>query len=702
MPFFLLTIPLSAFLLFQVQPLIARSILPWFGGTPAVWTTCMLFFQVVLLAGYAYAHLLCRWSIRVQSAVHLTLLVSAVPFLPISPDAGWTPQGNEDPSWRILALLLLSIGVPYGLLSSTGPLLQRWFSQAYPLRSPYRLFALSNAGSLLALMTYPFLFEPNLSLQMQRQTWSIAFGVFLLLCGATTIWTRRAVGESTAEAADEESSTAGATAPGWSRVLLWLGLAALPSVMLLATTNQLCQEVAVVPFLWILPLSLYLLSFILCFDSDFWYRRNIFGVLLFASAGLSCICLYKGVAVALPIQILSYSTTLFAACMTCHGELARCKPDSRYLTGFYLTVAGGGALGGILVVLVAPQIFSYYWEYHWGLAGCVLITLVAWYRDQKAALYGGRPFWAWCVLTSLFAGLASVLYSQYSRLSQDTVDRSRDFYGVLTVTEGANDIGAYRSVRNGQIQHGFQFLDEKLARMRTSYYGTGTGVSIAVDDHPRRESGPLHLGVVGLGTGTMAVYGQSGDRLRFYEINPEVQRVAYEHFSYCEDCPAELTIELGDARVQMERALRDSGSLEFDVLAIDAFSSDAIPMHLMTRECFALYWKHLKEDGILAVHISNRFLNLRPLTHNLAVEAGYTPILVEWDPPDDAQAETSSTWVLVTRNAAFLERPDLKWKSSEWPEEMPETVWTDDYGSLWQVLKREDLTRGLHKFFTFD
>ena len=238
--------------------------------------------------------------------------------------------------------------------------------------------------------------------------------------------------------------------------------------------------------------------------------------------------------------------------------------------------------------------------------------------------------------------------------------------------------------------------------MRTSYYGTGTGVSIAVDDHPRRESGPLHLGVVGLGTGTMAVYGQSGDRLRFYEINPEVQRVAYEHFSYCEDCPAELTIELGDARVQMERALRDSGSLEFDVLAIDAFSSDAIPMHLMTRECFALYWKHLKEDGILAVHISNRFLNLRPLTHNLAVEAGYTPILVEWDPPDDAQAETSSTWVLVTRNAAFLERPDLKWKSSEWPEEMPETVWTDDYGSLWQVLKREDLTRGLHKFFTFD
>jgi hypothetical protein len=602
-----------------------------------------------------------------------------------------------------LALLLVSIGVPYGLLSSTGPLLQRWFSQVYPLRSPYRLFALSNAGSLLALMTYPFVFEPNLSLRTQGQAWSVAFVVFLILCGSTAYWTRRMTGDSAASLAEGDSaSDAPSTAPGWPRVLLWLGLSVLPSIMLLATTNQLCQEVAVVPFLWILPLSLYLLSFILCFDSEFWYRRNIFGVMLFASAGLSCVCLYKGVAVALPVQILSYSLTLFATCMTCHGELSHCKPASRYLTGFYLTVAAGGALGGIFVVLVANQLFSHYWEYHLGVAGCVLMTLVAWYCDPQWVLYRGRPFWAWCVFASLFAGLASFLYYETTQQSKNTIEQSRDFYGVLTVSRGRNEMGAYLSVRNGRIQHGFQFEDAEQRRMRTSYYGSGTGVSLAIDAHPRREQESMYLGVVGLGTGTMAVYGRAGDRLRFYEINPEVRRVAREHFTYCADCPADLSIQLGDARVQMERELTQSGSQGFDVLAIDAFSSDAIPMHLLTRECFALYWKHIKADGILAVHISNRFLDLKPLVHSLAVEAQFTPVLVEWKNPESSPAETSSTWVLVTRNKEFLACPELVQGSEAWPEAMPELVWTDDYGSLWQVLQHEDLSRGLKKFFAWD
>lgn len=712
------TILLSAFLLFQVQPLIAKRILPWFGGSPAVWTTCMLFFQVLLLAGYTYAHWLSRLKGRQQLVIHALLLVAACAVLPIEPDVSWKPTDSEAPSMRILLLLAATVGLPYLLLSTTGPLVQRWFGETHPGVSPYRLFALSNTGSLIALLSYPVMFEPYMLVHSQILTWSVAYVVFALLCLSCAWQIRSATFQASmpapppeplppAEPLPPQADAATPAAPvdptdeerpSRATLAMWIGLAAFASISLLATTNQMCQEVAVVPFLWVVPLSLYLLTFIICFENERWYSRPVFGLMLWLTSLLAVICMFNGSKVGIALQILIYSAAMFACCMTCHGELAKSKPGTRHLTLFYLAVSVGGALGGVFVVAIAPRIFPQYWEYHFGLLGCAVMTLIAYYRASDWVLYKGQPRAVWVGLLVVLGLMAYSLIREATVTGSGIIARSRNFYGVLTVLEKEDtQHGYYKELRHGRTGHGFQFTDEDKRTWPTSYYGEVSGVGLSIEQHPRRLSGqPLHIAVIGLGTGTLATYGQPQDRVRYYEINPDVVEAAQTHFTFLKQCPADVQVVVGDARVMLERELAETGSQQFHVLAVDAFSSDAIPMHLLTEECFAVYDAHLAKDGILAIHISNHYLDLKPVVKTLADRAGMLSKLVKFSTGGNSQY-SSNTWVVVTRNEQFFEHPVVAEAISDFADDTQELVWTDDFGSLWPIMANTNIFKNIIK-----
>lgn len=689
------TIFLSAFLLFQVQPLIAKVILPWFGGGPAVWTACMLFFQVVLLGGYAYAHLISTYlSRRVGSSIHIAALLISLAFLPITPEAEiWKRADITQPTGFILWLLLANVGVPYFLLSSTTPLVQRWFSDAYSNHSPYRLYALSNTGSLLALLTYPFLVEPTLTLGTQVSVWSVGYGAFAVLC-AWSAW--RAVSaklqtDTGVDVAIDSDSGDERPAPTTGSILMWLGLAAAGSIMLLATTNQMSQEVAVIPFLWVIPLALYLVTFIITFEHERWYNRFHFGLLLGVSSILATAVLFGGVFVPLWAQIIVYVVTLFACCITCHGELYRLRPDPAHLTLFYLVVSAGGALGGVFVAAVAPAIFDGYWEYHVGLITCIFLTQLAWLRSGVTVRGFGNRNAVFIRFALMVAALALVLYAQVQLRSQGVVRASRNFYGVLKISRNDDDVGKKLILMHGRIVHGQQYQDPEKRKWATAYYGPQSGVGLAALHHPGRtavrDASGLKMGVVGLGVGTVSAYGKPGDTLRFYEINPDVVEFAKVPFTYLADSKAEVDLVLGDARVQLERELADQGPHRFDVLAIDAFSSDAIPIHLITREATEVYWKHLADDGILTFHISNRSLDLAPVTRALA-DVCHCEVVRIKSPAHPEKGVSLSTWVLLTSNRAFLDTPEVQESIVPWDDrDQPPLLWTDDFASLWQVLK---------------
>jgi hypothetical protein len=694
------TIFLSAFLLFQVQPLIGRLILPWFGGSPAVWTTCMLFFQVLLLAGYAYAHwITSRFSIRVQRLLHLLLLLASLAFLPIaSRAAAWKPVAGDMPVEHILVLLGATIGLPYFLLSSTGPLLQESFRRETGL-APYRLYSLSNIGSLLALVSYPFVFEPQLTLHAQSWAWSAGYVLFVIGCGWCAL--RFAPGielESSGKAAAAATRLAQADRPAWSKVLLWLALAACGSMMLLATTNQMCQEISTVPFLWVLPLAIYLFTFIICFDHERWYHRNLFLVLLTVALVVAGVTLYAGSALGVINQLASYSATLFVCCMVCHGELAHAKPAPQFATLFYLVVSAGGALGGILVALIAPLVLPDYWEYQIGLVATVVLAFVATFGPRAARLTISRGRLAAAGAVSAIVGVTIILAVRAEigdSGDEKVLARSRNFYGVLRV----NLLGSRQDVNlqahemmHGQTQHGFQFLDPKKRDLPTTYYGESSGIGLALRHHPRRQSADpaqrtLRIGVVGLGCGTLAVYGETGDTMRFYEINPEVVRLSEKYFTYRRDSRATLEIVLGDARINLERELAEGHPQRFDVLAVDAFNSDSIPIHLLTKECVELYRKHLQPDGLLCVHLSNKLLELTGIVQSIALALGCHCAFVD-SPSDVSQGTNLATWAIVTDNAQFLATPEVRKSLVYWDTRNPlPPVWTDDYGSLWHVLK---------------
>ncbi|HEY8380233.1 MAG TPA: fused MFS/spermidine synthase [Nannocystis sp.] len=689
---FAVAIGLGAFLLFLVQFILGKQLLPWFGGAPAVWTTCMLFFQVLLLGGYGYAHLLsARFTPARQRDIHLAALALAALLLlarafvwpsPISPSDVWKPDPGTDPILAILGLLGFTLGPPYLVLAATGPLLQSWYARVHPGVSPYRLYALSNLGSLLGMVSYPFALEPALPIAGQGWAWSIGFFAFAAACAACAV----AAGAAPADPRPQ-AHVPGDIKPGLGRQLLWFALAAVASIMLLATTSQISQEVAVIPFLWMLPLSLYLLSFILCFEYERSYRRGLWIPLLVLGAGGATYALFAGVYVDMFFQLAVYLAAMLAYCMVCHGELVRLKPDPKYLTQFYLIVSAGGAAGGLFTGVLAPLVFPEFWELPLGLFfGFGLSMFVL---SRRA--WPQRPWRAWlagvgAILATVALGIALVIHMREQLHDNDF--RARNFFGVIRVDRAASESGqVYTRLRHGRITHGIQFEDPGLAVAPTSYYGPSSGVGLALERHPRRLADqPLHIGVVGLGAGTLASYAQRGDRVRFYEINPTVVDLSLgerAHFTYLQRCRGDVAVVVGDARIALEREPAQG----FDVLAVDAFSSDSIPAHLLTVEAVQLYFRHLREGGILAVHISNRFLDLAPVVRGIARELGLQVAYVEDEEGDDIVWQ--SDWMLLARDERDLADPELvNAFSHDVAPEKPDPLWTDAYSNLLQVLKR--------------
>lgn len=692
------TILISAFLLFQVQPLISKYILPWFGGSPAVWTTAMLFFQLALLCGYAYAHLTSiRLTPRRQTALHLGLLViAAIGSFFISPSEAWKPSGNEEPTLRIVLLLSATVGLPYFVLSTTGPLIQAWFSRAFPGRSPYRLYSLSNVGSLAALLTYPFFFEPRFELHTQADLWTGGFVVFALLCGLAAIVVR-GLGRVDLPRVTLSPNTPDEQPPSRLRQAAWLLLPALASLMLLATTNHVCQDVAPVPFLWVAPLSLYLLSFIIAFDHERWYRRGIFAigaaVSLFLVGGQYHLPDWWNEYVAHRLglgtvhlnfaeQLVLHFTALFCVCMLCHGELVRLRPSPKYLTGYYLMISAGGALGGIFVSLLAPRLFSTFFEWTIGRhLSYLLAVVVAWLIVVRWPAEWPRLRIAARVAVALVGGYGWAQMAVWDSPAREPLYRARNFYGIVTVRDYDTDKPerSYRSFVSGRIHHGWQSNRPEKRHLPLSYFPPHSGPGRALAHINTR--GATRVGIVGMGIATVAAYAKPGDYYRFYEINPAVDYLAREHFTYLGDCPATWDVVLGDGRLALER----EESQLFDLVALDAFSGDAVPTHLLTREAFEIYLRHLKPDGIIVVNITNSYLDLLPVVERVAerFQLGLTRISSK---KDEAKLYASTDYVLLTNDDEFLQANPLpKTYQRSSPDAVPE--WTDRYSNLFHILK---------------
>jgi hypothetical protein len=656
---------LGAFLLFQIQPILSKTILPWFGGGPAVWTACLLFFQAVLFAGYAWAH----WSERrlrgtARFAAHVILLLAAICLLPLAPDEGWRPPPSSTPTLSILIILAIQIGAPFLVVSTTGPLVQSWFTRLYPGHAPYRLYALSNLGSLTALLSYPFVVEPRWGLADQLTFWRWGFGAYAGFSFMGAFWARRT--EAPPLEPDEDP------APTFRTTASWIALPAFASVMLVSSTEQMGHDIAVVPFLWVLPLAAYLVSFILSFDHPRWFKPAATAaltiVLIFSAALLHA---YRPTfPMRVPAGIAVGLAALFGLCMLCHGTLAALKPAPRHLTSYYLCIAAGGALGTLFVGVAAPRMFS---------------TLVEWGAGMAAAYVGSWAVLAWIgrgglrahlnvaaiLLVVAILGLAVILYCVTG--SRKRLEVARNFFGVTAVEESPGT----RDLMNGRILHGRQFLSDADRRRPTTYYGEASGIGRALTLDAKRES--LRVGIVGLGTGTVAAYGSGPAQLfRFYEINPDVKRMAETWFTFLKDSPAKVEVVLGDARVSMER----EPSQAYDVLAVDAFTGDSIPTHLLTLEAMALYLRHLAPEGILGFHVSNRSVNLAPVVRGTSRRLGLKAVEILHE-PEDAYG-SSSSWVICTRSDA-VERELAPYGSP--PADPREIVWTDDFSTVFTILK---------------
>jgi hypothetical protein len=682
------TVLLSAWLLFQVQPIVAKRILPWFGGGSAVWTATMLFFQTALFAGYLYAHLVARrLAPKTQALVHIALLATAAGLLAVNhvvPEDQWKPQGSDRPALHILAILAACVGPSYLMLASTAPLVQVWFSRANPGRSPYRLYALSNVGSLAALLSYPLAVEPQLGLADQGVAWSALFIAFAIVCAASAILSLRT--DMTSGATTNELTGAAEGEARRMQVFFWLALPACAVVALLSITSYVTQNVAPIPLLWIAPMVVYLLTFILTFDSDRWYRRVVW-------LPLAAICSFVAVAawswersLSLPLQLAINLSLLFTLCMVCHGELAQMRPAANRLTAYYLCIAAGGALGGLFTALAAPVLFVDHYELPLGMLAAWLLAIGVLVTDPTTPFYDGgkgRGFAGVVAMLCALVGLAIAMYNVQAARRRNAIALARNFYGVLKVSESLSETNEpYYTLVNGNISHGAQFRTETNRRVPMTYYHLESAVGQLLGE---QSGGLRRIAVVGLGAGTIAAYANAGDSITFYEINPQVTRFADEYFTYLTDARergAKVNVVEGDARLSLER----SPPQNFDYLFLDAFSGDAIPVHLLTTEAFELYLRHLKQpDGVIAVHISNLHLELtmvmRALVERFDLEAAY--VRAEKTDP----AAFTSTWVLFCRTKGYFAQRNIQYPLMEALNLGPPVTWTDDYSNLIQILK---------------
>jgi predicted O-methyltransferase YrrM len=674
-----LTIFLSAFLLFQVQPLVSKAILPWFGGGPAVWTAAMLFFQCTLFGGYLYAHALGRLgSAKRQAAIHLGLLVGAALLAVwVVPDASLRPQGDEAPVARILLILAVSVGLPYFCLATTGPLLQHWYARSVPQASGsvWRLYALSNVGSLLALLSFPYVFEPWLDLTTLARGWMAAFWVFALACGVIAF--KQAQGLRRTELLQHEAMRSPVTAaakahsqarkaPSWRDRLAWVMLPALASLVFIATTDHASHDIAPEPRLWILMLSLYLLSFIVSFDHPRWYRP-----LPVALVGLVAVLFLSG-RHAIPELFGTYwgyglselrwlhGAMLGLVCLVCHGELYRRRPaDIAHLTQYYLAMSLGGACGGLFVALVATHLFDDYHEWPLALAAAAAVCAAVVLREL-----GLRPralSWGVAVLVAFPAfwwdNPLRGRVSQAAGVVESTLDRARNFYGVVAVKERRFPDEPSRDHRvfySGQITHGIQYLSPDMARTPLAYYAQDSGAGETLR-YMMSRTASADVALVGLGVGTLSLYARPSDRYDVFEINPEVVRVAQQWFGNLAASQAgQLRMIVGDARLKFEQLPADR---RYDVIVLDAFSGGSVPVHLLTREAFEAYAKHLKPDGLLVVHITNAYLNLFPVVMRQAEALGMS-VRSRFQDKDPARFVRENQYVILTRDQAYLR---------EWP-----------------------------------
>jgi spermidine synthase len=677
-----LTIFLSAFLLFQVQPMMGKMILPWFGGSASVWTTCMLFFQALLLLGYLYTHWVVNHLTPLrQSLLHMALLASCVLLLPIMPSEIWKPTGGENPTLRILGLLTASIGLPYLVLSTTGPLVQAWFARERSGTVTYRLFALSNFGSMLALLAYPFVVEPLLPTRWQSLAWSGLFILFVLACGSLAWRGRHAQPiAQTPEVSDdlEAKHHKASSRPRPGQLLLWVALAACPSILMVANTSYLTQNIAPIPLLWIAPLALYLLTFIVCFERQGWYQRRIFLPLLVLSLGALAYLPTLGLS-DLPLMLAMgiNLSAFFGVCMVCHGELALQQPPTKQLTLYYLMLSVGGFLGGFFVGVIAPYAFDGHYELSVAviLSGLV-VSLSLWHAWPSISHGFNRRIFAVGSALSL-AVLTTVCVNDHVQEASGVEMKGRNFYGSLRVFAFPEE--GYRSMLHGQIVHGKQFLAPERAMEPTTYYNAQAGAGLAITTQMTK--GPVRVGVIGLGVGTLAAYGRLGDSYRMYEIDPLVIGMAKKNFSFLSKTLATTELVLGDARLQLEA----EAPQQFDVLVVDAFSGDSVPVHLLTREAFEQYARHLKPNGVLAVHITNRFLDLQPVMQTAAQKLGFTVRLVE-HPGDSDNLVYPSSWALLAKDPQWFEQVALK-SAQKLESQAGFVPWTDDYSSLFAVVK---------------
>jgi len=686
---------LGSFLLFLIEPIAGKRLLPLLGGSAAVWTACLVFFQTTLLLGYSCAHWIAtRFQAKGQAFAYFGLLLAAA----VQASLQLHPQlhaSTANPILSVFTVLATLIGLPFVVLSATNPLLQSWFSRTFAtaaisgtsreqtievITPPYRLFALSNFGSLLALVVYPWLVEPRLSLSAQTLGWFAGFVVFA--CASVAIVWMMVLAAHTASRVQafrkEHKEDTVQAQPTREQRLLWLLLPACGSVLLCAFTNHLSQNVAAIPLLWIVPLIAYLLSFVWAFNGERFYPRKLMLPVVAVFLAALGAKLYLGDRLTTPLwfTILFYSVSLFVLCLACHAELYRLRPSPRHATSFYLLIAAGGALGSVFVGIAAPVIFHANYELFWGLIlATVLFLAVTW----NAGLVT-RLFWA-----TATAGMVILTLVQVQLNNEGAMDQLRNFYGTLRVTEDLeSETTAYtRTLYHGTITHGTQVFTDELRMTPTTYYGHDSGVGLALDLCCNQRA--RRVGIIGLGTGTLAAYGRKGDVFRFYDINPLVEKIARYRFTYLRETPAAVEIVPGDARVSLAAEPYQA----YDILVVDAFSGDAIPVHLLTREAFQLYLRHLRPDGILAVHVSNQFLDLPPVVRQEADAAGLRSVLVS-SGEDEEIGVYSSDWVLVTRNNDFLTLQKVAGPRKQIDPLPGLRLWTDDYNSLLPLLKHQN------------
>ena len=725
---------LSALLMFWVEPLIGKLILPLLGGTPMVWTTCMVFFQAMLLAGYGYAHLTLRLGVRRQATLHLVIVALSIVALPIGNIVGWVPPtGSTDPRPWLLGWLIVAVGAPFFVLAATAPMLQAWFARTdHPdARDPYFLYATSNAGSLIGLLGFPALAEPLMTLPEQSWAWSgtyVAFGLLLVLAALTLRRNGRGADRpvpapAAAVAATETAPPATAThRPTLALRLRWVLLALAPSSLLLGLTTFVTTDIAAVPLLWIIPLAAYLITFMIAFA-----KRPLIGhrVALIAQPVVvvpALLLFFWGLNEATWWVMALHFCAFFLTALVCHGELARTRPDSRHLTEFYLLLSLGGVLGGLFNALVAPMVFTTTLEYPLAMTAALLLRPLSGADSGRARLLDLIVPAGWFVAMLLFARVTQkdvteddlALLSTISlvlalacfvtigrpirfglmmsaivaagwivpQFTENVIFANRNFYGILRVVDDTDD--QMRTIYHGTTQHGAQLLTPSLRLKPITYYVEGSPIAQVFEDVARRHPDG-NIAVLGLGAGTLACLAKKGEHVTFYEIDPAVETVARDPklFTFLKDCPPKLDVVLGDGRLTMARA-PDHG---YDLIVLDAFTSDAVPMHLLTSEAARLYRTKLKDDGIIIFNVSNRYLDLAPVLGAVAPTAGMVAFTQDFDSDPNDPAANDSSWVVMVPAGAVEARleADKRWKRVTPPAGL--RPWTDGFSNLLSAIQ---------------